>query len=193
MPNPSRDIINDQEQGLAVESTYSFDLLVDQYKNMVYSIAFRMVGNRDDALEVSQDAFMQVHKNLSRFKGESRISTWVYRIAYNEALMHLRKRKQQPLEIEYGGEAVSFTNVSLAIENLSQEERKRYISVALAHLSGSESTALTLYYLEEQTIEEVALIMDISEANVKVKLFRARAKFHVVMMQLLNVEIMNLL
>lgn len=160
---------------------------------MVYSIVFRVVGNRDDALEVSQDAFMKVYKNLSRFKGESRISTWVYRIAYNEALMHLRKRKQQPNDIQYGVAAVSFADVSLVIDNLSQEERKRYISLALARLPGSESTALTLYYLEEQTIEEVAIIMDISEANVKVKLFRARAKLHEVMMQLLNVETMNLL
>lgn len=191
MPNPNRDIIHNQEQ--AVEALPSFDQLVDQYKDMVYSIAFRLVGNRDDALEVAQDAFMKVHKNLSRFRGESRLSTWIYRIAYNEGLMCLRKRRQQPSETDYSNEEVSFVDVSQALEHLGQEERKRYISMALCRLIGDDSNVLTLYYLEEQTIEEIALIMGISEANVKVKLFRARARFHEVIVQLLNVEVMNLL
>ena len=72
-------------------NAYSF--IVDKYKNMVFSLAFKMTKSREEAEEISQDTFIKVYKNLSKFKGESKFSTWLYRIAYHTTLDAIKKNK----------------------------------------------------------------------------------------------------
>ena len=71
----------------------SFDAVFKEYQNMVYSIAFRFTGNRDDALEVAQESFIRIYKGLPNFRGDSKLSTWIYRITVNQALMHKRSSR----------------------------------------------------------------------------------------------------
>jgi len=75
--------------------TNAFSVLVDRYKDLVFTLAIRMVKNREEAEEVSQDTFIKVYKSLSKFKGNSKFSTWIYKVAYNTCLDRLKKIKRE--------------------------------------------------------------------------------------------------
>ena len=72
----------------------AFAALVDRYKDMVYTLSLRMTGSREEAEELSQDTFIKVYRSLAKFRGESRFSTWLYKVAYNTCLDHLKKIKR---------------------------------------------------------------------------------------------------
>lgn len=73
--------------------TQAFAILVDRYKDLVFTLAIRMLKNREEAEEVSQDTFIKIYKALPKFKGESKLSTWVYKVAYNSCLDRIKKNK----------------------------------------------------------------------------------------------------
>ena len=171
----------------------NFDTIFRQYQSKVYSIALRYTGDRDSALEVAQETFISIYKNLESFRGQSKISTWIYRIAVNQALSH--KRSQRVFEDlpDIDDIQTYFGGISNAIETMGLDDRKKYIAEALERLHPDESTILTLYYLEEQSIDEVSTVMSLSPSNVKVKLFRSRARFYDALKRILNVEVNELL
>ena len=70
-------------------------VLVDRYKDFIYTLALRMLKNREEAEEVSQDTFIKMYKSLSKFKGDSKFSTWLYKVAYNNCLDRIKKNKKQ--------------------------------------------------------------------------------------------------
>ncbi|MBN2350267.1 MAG: sigma-70 family RNA polymerase sigma factor [Bacteroidales bacterium] len=153
-----------------------FAVLIDRYKNMAYTMAFRIVNNSEDAEEIVQDAFLKVYKNLAGFKNRSKFSTWLYRIVYNTSISKIRTKKQagEPLDnLHY----LSDPSLS-ALEELEMEEQKKIIHNLLNRLPKDEQTLLTLYYTNENSIEEIGEITGLSNANVKVKLYRARKKLH---------------
>ncbi|WP_339716229.1 sigma-70 family RNA polymerase sigma factor [uncultured Kriegella sp.] len=76
--------------------TTAFAVLVNRHKNMVFTLAFRMLKNREEAEELAQDTFVKVFRSLEKFKGEAKFSTWVYRITYNGCLDRLKKLKNEP-------------------------------------------------------------------------------------------------
>ena len=82
-------------QSIRKGNTRAFSELVNTYKDLVYTLTLRMLGNREEAEEVSQDTFIKVFNSLEHFKGDSKISTWVYRIAYNTCLDRIRLRKSR--------------------------------------------------------------------------------------------------
>ena len=75
--------------------TKAFAFLVNQYKNMVYTLAFRMLKNKEEAEEISQDVFLKVYNRLSTFNGNSKFSSWLYRITYNKSLDYIKKHKRE--------------------------------------------------------------------------------------------------
>ena len=77
--------------------TNAFTVLVDRYKDLVFTLALRMVKNRKEAEEVSQDTFIKVYNSLNRFKGDSKFSTWIYIVAYNTCLDRLKKNNRQSI------------------------------------------------------------------------------------------------
>lgn len=74
--------------------TNAFAVLVDRYKDLVYTLSLRMIKNREEAEELSQDTFIKVYRSLGKFKGESKFSTWLYKVAYNTCLDRLKKNKE---------------------------------------------------------------------------------------------------
>ena len=74
--------------------TNSFAVLVDHYKDMIFTLALKMVKNREEAEEVAQDTFIKIYSSLNKFKGDSKFSTWIYKIAYNTCLDRLKKNKK---------------------------------------------------------------------------------------------------
>ncbi len=191
MVNPSSSFTKGNQQ--EVLEYPSFDAVFKEYQNMVYSIAFRFTGNRDDALEVAQESFIRIYKGLPNFRGESKLSTWIYRITVNQALMHKRSNKTFVDLPDISDDQVYFGGIANAIEILGVEDRKHFVTKAMEQLGEEDSAILMLYYIEDQSVDEIAQIMQLSQSNVKIKLFRGRNKLHENLTQMLNVEVKNLL
>jgi RNA polymerase sigma factor (sigma-70 family) len=192
MPNASRQNTPDQKFGNPMECP-TFDAVFKEYRNMVYSIALRFMGNRDDAMEVAQESFIRIYKGLPSFRGESKLSTWIYRITVNQALSQSRAKRKFVELPNISDDQVYFGGIANALETLGIEDRKNYLAKAMLELNADENTILMLYYTEEQSVEEIALIMRLTPSNVKVRLFRGRIKLHEKLSKLLNSEVKSLL
>lgn len=157
--------------------TASFAPLLDKYSHPIHSLIFRVVGSREDAEELAQDTFLKAFRSLSSFKGSSSFSTWLYRIAYNTAISHTRKKQYEFLAIEQATlENVSVEDMDSLAITASPEERLNQLESALAQLPPDERALILLFYQKEKTIEEIAAITGLTTSNVKTKLFRIRKK-----------------
>ncbi len=175
-------------------NTNAFSYLVDRYKDMVYLIAVKMLKNSEDAEELSQDIFVKAYSSLDMFKFESKFSTWIYRITYNAAISKLRKKQIEVVDIENSNvpvrDVVSSYN---AISELKILEQKKYINMAIESLKEDDALLIILYYLNENSIEEISEITQLTSSNVKVKLFRARKRFYEELKVFLKDEIWEIL
>ena len=147
-----------------------FSCLVAKYERMAYTIAFRILGNKEEAEEATQDAFVRMYRALPRFQFESKFSTWFYRIVYRAARQQ-RLFEEVPVET---AEAVTPDERDSALELLQDSQRQTIIRELLANMRPDESLMLTLFYLEECSIEEIHQITSLSSVNIKTKLHRAR-------------------
>lgn len=155
----------------------AFATLVDRYKRMVYTLAFRMLKNCEEAEEAAQDTFIKAYNGLAGFNGNSRFSTWLYRIGYFQCLDYLR-RNRGPLQSWDDGILQKGWQSALpeVYEHMDQEDRKFLVHRALNLLPGEDSLILTLFYLEERSLQEIAEIMNIRQGSAKVRLHRSRKR-----------------
>jgi RNA polymerase sigma-70 factor (ECF subfamily) len=167
----------------------AFTVLVDRYKDLVFTLALRMMKHREEAEEVAQDTFIKVYKSLNKFKGDSKFSTWIYRVAYNTCLDRIKKNKRQQYTVEineYTEHQVK--TMDNALDQLEAKEREQSIQDCLALLPSEDSFLLTLYYFEEQSLEEIGKVVGLKPNNVKVKLFRGRKKLATILKRKLDNE-----
>ena len=172
--------------------TNAFAVLVDRYKDMIFTLALKMVRNREEAEEVAQDTFIKIYNSLNKFKGDSKFSTWIYKIAYNTCLDRLKKNKKEDNNIsidEFSAHLIK--TMDNALSALEDKERKQTIQNCLNLLPSDENFLLTLFYFEDQSLEEIGKIMNINANNVKVKLFRSRQKLAVILKKQLEPEIVD--
>ncbi len=178
------------EKVLAGQSQY-YSYIVERYQDIVFSIALKVLRNREDAEEMAQETFIKAYKSLSSFKGTAKFSTWLYRITYNSCISELRKKKihfASTDEIEIKDEAQD-----LNLDGIPEENRAKVIKDALSQLPEEEYSLVLLYYFEEQSIEEISRIRGLSESNTKVKLFRARKKLYTILNEMLKDELYTIL
>jgi RNA polymerase sigma-70 factor (ECF subfamily) len=172
--------------------TNAFAVLVDRHKDMVFTLSLKMLKDREEAEEVAQDTFLKIYKSLSKFNSESKFSTWMYKVAFNTCLDRLKKNKRsQPVTAmdEFTEqEAISLMNV---LDSIEERERKQVIQDCLHCLPGEDSFLLTLYYFEEQSLEEIANIIGINPNNVKIRLYRSRKKLTALLKDRLEPEILQ--
>ncbi len=155
----------------------AYATLVDRHKKMAFNIAMQIIGNREDAEEITQDAFLKAYQALDTYKGESKFTTWLYRIIYNASISKMRKKKLDQVSIDDDYNAsVNVKTTQSALQTLTNEEQKLFINRALEKMGGDEKTIISLFYLEENSVDEVSDITGLSIANVKVKLHRSRKK-----------------
>jgi len=157
--------------------TQAFSVLVDRYKHMVYTLAVRMVGKKEEAEEIAQDTFLKVYRSLSGFKGDSKFSTWIYKIAYNRSLDYIKKLKRIPetgLIEEYAEH--NRENTAHSMHQLELDDRKNIIKRAMKELPSDYAVILTLHYFEELSLKEISKVMEASPDTLKVKLYRARKR-----------------
>ncbi len=159
-----------------------FARLVDAYSAPIYRLGLKMLSNPQDAEDVLQNTFLNALLHLADFEGRSSVSTWLYRIASNEALMLIRRKKanfsiedMQPEDSDDEVMPETFVDWSLLPENeLLSEEGKRAIDSAIKHLPESLRMVFILRDIEDLSIKETAEILNLSETNVKTRLLRAR-------------------
>lgn len=160
-----------------------FARLVDEYSLHIYRLALRMLGNPQDAEDVLQNTFLNALRALPKFESRSSLSTWLYRIAVNEALMVVRKRKPQisltPVneegdEDEDGEELQIVDWGHLPESELLSNEARQHVDQAIQHLPETLKVVFLLRDVEGLSIEETAAALRISQAAVKTRLLRAR-------------------
>jgi RNA polymerase sigma-70 factor (ECF subfamily) len=163
----------------------AFTLLVRQYDRHIYRLAMNIVQEPADAEDVLQEAFLKAHQNLGRFQGDSRFYTWLVRIAVNEALMKLRKRRSMPsLSLDEPVETSDNDLMPREIEDWGDDPEQRFAQQELQGILAAAIEALDLPYrtvfvlrdVEELSTEETAELLGISVPAVKSRLLRARLK-----------------
>jgi len=159
-----------------------FARLVDLYSPQIYRLALKMVGDAQDAEDVLQDTFIKALRSLPSFEGRSSLSTWLYRIAVNEALMALRKRKGDVVSIdeeredsEGESEPVQIVDwCCLPEQELMSAESRQFLDTAVSKLSPVLRAVFILRDVQGLSVRDTAEALQISEAAVKTRLLRAR-------------------
>jgi RNA polymerase sigma-70 factor (ECF subfamily) len=154
----------------------AFKELINRHKDYAFTVAYRILNSREDSEEIAQDAFLQVYKNIHSFNFEAKFTTWFYRIVFNAALMQKRKNRIFTEDFTESSQASLVSNLSDSSENLRKNERQQAIRQAMQQLQADDVLLITLFYLQEQSLEEIAAITQISADTVKVKLHRARKR-----------------
>ncbi len=168
----------------------AFAVLVDRYKDMVYTLALRMLRQKEDAEEVAQDVFLKSYQGLNKFKGDAKFSTWLYSITYNRSLDYVRKNGRTVATISMDKYDIkNISGLESALDLLETGERKKQIKLAIEELPADDATLITLFYFEELTLIEIAKVMGLNSNLVKVRLHRSRKKLAVILQHYLEPEI----
>ena len=156
----------------------AYAMLVRRYQNYVFTLALRMVKNREDAEEVAQDAFIKAYKYLADFKGASKFSTWLYTIVSNTGITFLRKKKLKvhSLDNEKVFDLAANQDSGFRANSVEQKSKAAMVTNAIGMLNHDDAEIITLFYKAEQSLEEIAGILRLETNTVKVRLHRARAK-----------------
>lgn len=167
-------------------SLQAWETLVRRYEGRVYNYSLRLTGNRDDALDLMQDVFLGVYRNLARFRGESQFISWLFRIAHNKAVDLARRRRADPVQehvlpedlddwpdvqdIDTGPQA-------LALIHESNASLQRLLQV----LSAEQRLILELKVFQSMTFDEIAMMQDISANTAKTRFYSALKKLRALM------------
>jgi RNA polymerase sigma-70 factor (ECF subfamily) len=172
--------------------TKSYEVLVNQYKNMVFSLALQMLKNREEAEEVSQDTFIKAYRFLHKFKGDSKFSTWLYKISYNTCLDALKKHKKERQVFNIDNitenQIQSLDNV---LNDIEIEERNEIIKKCILQLPENDRILLNLYYYKELSLQEIAEVVTKNYSQVRVNLYRSRKRLASVLKDNLASEIIE--
>lgn len=165
------DIIKSVLQG----NKAAYAILVERYQSYVFTIINRLIPIREETEDVSQEVFVKAYLSLAGFKGSSKFSTWLYSIAHTTAISHLRKSRPDVVFAEENTIA-AYTDAKANIQHPHYNSLRVAVNNCIKQLPPDDAEIITLFYLAEQTIEEIAIIMQLEANNVKVKLHRARQK-----------------
>ena len=173
-------------------NTQAYANLVTKYQNYVFTILIRMLKNREEAEEVAQDTFVKAFEALSTFRGESKFSSWLYSIAYRKALDTIRKNKRfKTTECIEEYAKIDFRETENALTYLEDKERKDFIENCIMQLPEDNAAIITLYYFDELSVKEIAVITKLTEDNIKIKLYRSRKQLFTLLKEYIQPEIAN--
>jgi len=165
-----KDIIESVKRG----NQSDFSLLIDIYKNKAFSMLKRMLKNQMDAEEALQDSFLKAYENLATFRGDSKFSTWFYRIVYNTALTRLASAKRK-IEKEMSSIDDHYDLYENDDKIYSEsKDAKTYLFNVIEELPVRNAVVLILFYIDDMSLNEISQVMDVSLVNAKVLLHRSR-------------------
>jgi RNA polymerase sigma-70 factor (ECF subfamily) len=189
----TRDDIHYIEQVISGDPA-AFAMLVNRHKDLVFTISMNITRNREDAEEVAQDAFLKAFQKLSGFRKESSFQTWLYRIAYNEAVTKIRKNKFKMADLdEEILEIIPEEDVEEDVAGLDEKEQKQVIIKILDKLREIDRVLVTLFYLNNQTVSEICEVTGLGESNVKVRLHRVRKRIYSELQEILKTRSLQIL
>jgi len=168
--NNETEIINRAKEG----DKDAMAVLIENNQKNVFALAYRMTGNRDDALDITQDTFIKAFRGIKRFRGDSKISTWLYTIASNLSKDHLRKHGR--IDVVSLEEDWLKAGTASPYEETSHNERKELVKRAIAALPPKMRAAFVLRYEENLPLAEIAQILGKSEGTVKAQIHQATEK-----------------
>ena len=156
----------------------AYALLVERYKSYVYTITLRFTKNREDAEEISQDIFVKAYRALADFKGTAKFSTWLYTIVNTTCITFLRKKRLDVRSLDDEGtfEVADSQDSGLRANLVEQKSRQNMVNRAITMLNPDDAEIITLFYKNEQTLEEIGQILGIEVNTAKVRLHRARTR-----------------
>jgi RNA polymerase sigma factor (sigma-70 family) len=168
--------------------------LVTRYQNFVFTLALRYTPIREDAEEIAQDVFVKAYKALKDFRGDSKFSTWLYSIVNTTAITFLRKKKLdvKSLDNEHVYEQAESTDSGTSANQVEVKSKVEMVTKAIQLLSPDDAKLITLFYKAEQSLEEIARIMNMETNTVKVKLHRARTRLKEKMERYFKQEVRDL-
>lgn len=157
----------------------AFKQLVEEYQKMVFKTCMGIVHNDDDADDVAQEVFIEAFHSIDKFRADSKISTWLYRIAMNKSLNFIRDNKRNRLLQSIGLKSTPDIpddehNYDQPFEAVQQKQRKKIMDAAIDSLPENQRTAFVLSKFDELSYKEISEIMDISIPSVESLLFRAK-------------------
>ena len=176
---------------LVARDESAFNELVGAYERRVFALVFRMLGRRDEAEDLAQEVFVQVFKAIDQFRGDSKLSTWIYRIAVNlcknRAKYLSRRHAGKHAEFEALADRAAFTSakgvivgdVSRPDELVEGMQLEVVVKRAIGQLAPEFREALVLRDVEDLSYEEIAAIMGVADGTVKSRIHRARAQLRV--------------
>lgn len=171
-------------EALRAGSRAEFARLVEAYSSLIYRLGLKMLGNSQDAEDVLQETFIKAFRHIQDFDGRAEISTWLYRIATNEALMVLRRKHPEMVSVEEPASSESEDQEPLQIvdwccipeEELMSSEGRAYLDQAIGTLPASLRLVFLLRDIEGLSTRETAEVLNLSETAVKTRLSRARLR-----------------
>jgi RNA polymerase sigma-70 factor (ECF subfamily) len=163
-------------------------LLLKSQERRLYNVCLRMVGNRDDAAEVCQDAMLKIVQHVDSFRGDAALSTWMVRIAMNQSISHLRKRRLRittPLDAADNGQDADPGGTALRHRladtrepapdvGVEQSEMLQLLQIAIDRISAEFRAVLVLRDIDELDYRQISEVLDLPVGTVKSRLFRAR-------------------
>lgn len=157
--------------------TGAFSCLVEKYQNMVYTLAYKILGNKEDAEDAAQEIFVKCYRALNRYNGQAAFATWLYKITYNHAIDILKKSNRKWHIIEWKNDLEpGMIKPHSFDEKIDLKEIQLLLKEAIHRLPAYDQVIVTLYYYEDLPLKEIAEIIGIRENNVKIKLYRIRSK-----------------
>lgn len=169
----------------------AFETLLKKYRKSVYYMLLKMVKNADDAEDLTQEAFAKAFNSINKFDSKYAFSTWLFRIATNNCIDYIRKKRVQTVSIDQPMEGDDGSNMSFDVRDeeldpnasMLKKQRAEYLTMAIDRLPEKYRILVELRYFKEFSYDEVAKELDIPLGTVKAQLFRAR--------ELLNQELKN--
>lgn len=171
----------------------AFSYLVEKYRDMVYGLSLKMLKNTEDAEELAQDTFVKAFQSIQTYKGGAKFSTWLYRIAYNSAITFMRKRKMTLYSLdEQQLSDRDELNINNRLSEIDRDDLAENLKKAMDTLPPDDQVLVTLYYYEDQSIEDISKITGLTASNVKVKIHRARKKMYLFLKENLEEAVFSL-
>ncbi len=156
---------------------------------MVYTVCVRVLRHREEAEEATQDTFVKAYQNLAGYQGGAKFSTWLYSIAFRTAISQQRKHRNPSLSLE----DIQGNEHAIRPEDPSDaRDRKVLLEKALSALDPEDSALMTMFYLDELSVEEIVTVTSWSTSNVKVKLHRCRKRMFDILKDQLKEEVWTL-
>ncbi len=172
--------------GIMLKDEKVFEMFVNQYKDYVFTICHNIIKDHAKAEEAAQDTFMKVFKSIQQFNQESKLSSWIYKIAYRTSLDYIKKRKHYSVDTS---EYTHLTDKRSIDKEFHHKELTNMIKQLITELDPLDAAVLNLFYFEQKSMNEIQGITDLTVTNIKTKLFRSRKWLRKEIGSRLNTEI----